>query len=105
REVHLLKPFAVAHVAVHVTHEEDHRARILESYMDPDAGIGCTWAAGDEAYARPTRHRPIGAGHEGRAAFLPARHCLDGPGIMQGIEHREKTFAGNGEDAVAALAD
>jgi len=35
----------------------------------------------------------------------PADHGLDLGGVVQGIEHRQKAFTGNGEDAVAALLD
>src|SRR5690606_1517521 len=69
------------------------------------AGIGRTRSASDEAYARPARHRSIGASHVRCAALLAASHRLNGTGIMEGVEHRQETLAGNGEDAVAALAD
>ncbi len=72
--------------------------------MDADAGIGRAGAAGDEAYARPAGHRSVGAGHEGGAAFLAAGDRLDRSGVMQCIEHWQEAFAGDGEDAVAALA-
>ena len=52
REIDFLEPLAVAHRAVDVADEQDHRLRILERDVDADAGVGRAGAAGDEAHAR-----------------------------------------------------
>ncbi len=73
--------------------------------MHPDGGIGRTRAARDEGDARPPGERAIGTGHEGDATFLSAHHQIDFGRVVQRIEHREEAFAGDGENAVAALRD
>src|SRR5690606_1177991 len=105
RKVDFLEAFAAAHAAIYVADEYDHRLRILECDVNADAGIGGTGTAGDEYDAGTPRHRSIGTRHERSAAFLAAGHGLDRLMIVQGIEHGEKTLAGYGEHAVAALFD
>ena len=102
-EIDFLEAFAVAHLAVHIADEQDHRLRILLRDMDADARIGGARSAGDEGHSRTPRHRAIGAGHEADPAFLTARHHVDGVLPTKAVEDLEKAFAGNGEDAVAPL--
>ena len=104
-EVDFLEALAVAHRAVDVADEQDHRLRILERDVDADAGVGRAGPAGDEAHARAARSSPVGAGHERRAAFLAAGDGLDRRAVAQRVEHRQEAFAGHGEDPVAALFD
>ena len=73
--------------------------------MHADAGIGRPRTARDEGDSGAARHRAIGAGHEGDAAFLPAGHHVDRVLLAETIEHLEEALPRHGEDAVAALFD
>jgi hypothetical protein len=95
--------FAVAHAAVDVADEQDHRLRILASDMDADTGVGCTGPARDKGDAGAPGHRAIGTRHEADSAFLPTGHGLDLRRIVQRVEYGEKALAGDMEDAVATL--
>ena len=73
--------------------------------MHADAGIGRPRTARDEGHPGAARHRAVGTGHEGNAAFLPAGYHVDRVLLAETIEHLEKAFSGHGEDAVAPLFD
>ena len=105
REVDLLERLAVAGAAIDVADEQDHRLRGLLRDMDADGGVGRARAARDEGYARPMRQRAVSAGHERRAAFLPAGDDLDRGGVMQRVEHGQEALARHGEEPLAALRD
>ena len=53
--------------------------------------------------AGPSRHLAVGVGHVGNAAFLPAHDRVDLGRVVKRVEHREKAFAWNSENTVAAL--
>src|SRR3954467_6010494 len=66
--------------------------------MDADAGIGDARAARHEADAGRTRQLAIGGSHEGRAAFVAAKHIVEpAMGVVQRVENGEIAFAGNAE--------
>ena len=69
----------------------------------PAAGVGRARAAGDEGDAGAAGHLAVGVGHVGDPAFLAADDRVDLGRVMERVEHREEAFAGNGENAVAAL--
>jgi hypothetical protein len=71
--------------------------------MHADAGIGRARAAGDEGDTRSSRHRAVGAGHEGDPAFLTAGDDIDFGSFRQRVEHGEEAFPGHSEDPFAAL--
>ena len=103
RHVDFLEALAVAVGAVEVADEQDHRGRILEGDMDAGAGIGRARAARDEGDAGPPGHLAVGVGHVGDPAFLPADDGVDLGRVVERVEHGEEAFAGDGENAVAAL--
>ena len=105
REVDFLEALAVAVAAGDIADEQDHRRRILEGDVDAGAGVGRAGAAGDEGDPGPPGHLAVGVGHVGDAAFLPADDGVDLRRVVQRVEHGEEAFAGDGEDAVAALGD
>ena len=105
REIDFLKPFAVAHLAIHIADEQDHRLGILHGHVNADAGIGRAGTAGYKGDTRAACHRPVGAGHERNPAFLPTRYDVDGALLAQPVENLQEAFAGNREDPVAALFD
>ena len=104
-EIDFLKALAVAVIAGNIADKQDHRRRVLHCGMDTDAGIGRPGAACDEGNAGRAGHLAIGLGHEGGAAVLPRRNGLDRAAVVQCVENREKTLAGNGEDTLGALDD
>ena len=103
REVDLLEPLAVPHPPRDVADEEDHRLRILEGDVDADAGVGRARPARDEGHARAAGDRAVGAGHESRAAFLPAGDRLDVRMAVERVQHRQEAFARHSKDAAAFL--
>ena len=56
-----------------------------------------------KAIPGPAGHLAVGVGHVGDAALLPADGQVDLGRVVQRVEHGEEAFAGNGENAVAAL--
>ena len=102
-EVDFLKALAILVGAVEVADEQDHRGGILESDVDPRTGVGRARAAGDEGDAGTPGHLAVGVGHVSDPAFLAADGDVDFGRVVERVEHREEAFAGNGEDAVAAL--
>ena len=103
REVDFLEAFAVLVAAVEVADEQDHRGRILEGDVDSGGGVGGARAAGDEGDAGAAGQLAVGLGHVGDAAFLAADHDVDFGRVVKRVEDGEKAFAGNSEEAVAAL--
>ena len=73
--------------------------------MNPCRGVGCSGPARDEGDAGATGHLAVGIGHVGDPALLPANDGLDRGSIVEGVEHGEKAFTGDGEQPVAALQD
>ena len=71
--------------------------------MNADAGIGRTRSSGDKSNAGPSGHRAVCAGHESHAAFLPAGHQINLVAPVERVEHLQKAFARNCENAVCAL--
>src|SRR5215213_10311976 len=71
--------------------------------MDARAGVRRAGATSDESNSGATRQLAVGIGHIGDAAFLSADEEVNVRGVVQRVEHGEEAFAGNGEDAVAAL--
>ena len=102
-EVDFLEALAVAVGAVEVADEQDHRRRILEGDVDSGAGVGRAGAAGDEGDAGAAGHLAVGVGHVGDPALLPADDDVDLGRVVERVEHGEEAFAGDGEDAVAAV--
>ncbi len=102
-EIDFLERLAIARAAIDVADEQDHRHRILHRDMDADARVGRAGPARDEGDARPPGQRPVGAGHERRPALLPAGDEIDRGRVVERVEHGEEAFAGDVEDAVAAL--
>jgi len=104
--VDFLEGLAVALVGSDLADEQDHRRRILEGGVQADAGIGRAGAARHEADAGPAGQLALRLGHEGGAALLPAGHEADALAVlMEAVEDREITLAGNAEDIGDALLD
>ena len=104
--VDFLEGLAVALVAGHLADEQDHRRRVLERGVQPDAGIGGAGPARDEADARAAAELALRLGHEGGAAFLPAADEADLLAVLvEAVEHGQITFAGHAEGGVHTLGD
>ncbi len=104
--VDLLEGLAVALVARDLADEQDHRRRILERGVQPDAGVGGAGPARDEADAGAAAELALRLGHEGGAAFLPAGDEADAVAVLvEAVEHREVAFAGDAEAGGDALGD
>ena len=104
-KVDFLETFTVSHAGIDITHEHDHRLRILLRHMDADAGVGRTGTARDESHPRPTRHCAVGTRHHRDAAFLAAGDEINRVLLPQRVEHLQEAFAGNGENPFASLLD
>ena len=104
--VDLLEGLAVALVAGHLADEQDHRRRVLERGVQPDAGVGGAGPARDEADARAAAQLALRLGHEGGAALLPAGDEADVVAVLvEAVEHGQIAFAGHAEGGVHALGD
>ena len=95
-EIDLLEPLAVARAARHIADEQDHRLRVLHRHVHADGGIGGARPASDEGNPRPPAprrvQRPVGAGHERRAALVAAGDDLDLRLVEQRVEHPSGSF-------------
>ena len=102
--VELLERLALAHAALDLADEHDQRRRILRRDVDAVGAVHRAGAAGDEADAGAPGQLAISLRHDRGAAFLAAHQHVD-RGVMQRIEHGEKTFAGDAGQPVDALLD
>ena len=102
--IDFLEGFTLGLMARHVTDQQDHRRRVLERGMDPDAGVAGPRTAGDDADAGLAGQLAIGLGHVGGAGFLAAGDQADFVlDVIERVEEREITFAGDGKDGVGAV--
>ena len=102
-KINFLKPFAILHSPIYIANEQDHWLGILHRNMHANRGIGRPRPARHKGNARPPGQRTIRARHESDTTFLTADDILDLWPVMQRIEHREKTLARHGEQAINAL--
>jgi hypothetical protein len=71
--------------------------------VDAGTGIGRAGAAGDEGNSGLAAHLAVGVGHITDPAFLAADDDVDFRRVVKRVEDGEEAFAGNSENAVAAL--
>ena len=72
--------------------------------MNAAARVRCSGAAGYEADAGPPGQLAIGIRHHRRPTFVAADKNVDRR-VVQCVEHRKVTFAGNAGEAFHALRD
>jgi hypothetical protein len=102
--VHLLEGLAIALVAGHLAHEEDHGCGVLKCSVHANAGVGGAGPAGDKTDAGPPAQLALGLGHEGRTTLLTAGDEADVvPVFMKAIQHRQIALAGHAKAGVHAL--
>ena len=102
-ELHLLKRFAAAHVALHLADEENHRRRVVIRGMHADAGVRGPRPSRDEADAGTAGQLAIGLCHVGRCALVLGHDQLDLRRVVQRVEHLEVTLSGDTEQAIHAV--
>jgi len=102
--VHFLEGFALAHAALDLAHEQDHRRRVLLGNVHAGQRIGGARTARHHADAGLAGQFAVRVGHHGRAAFLTAHRDLD-VGIVQAVQHRQIAFAGDTKDMFDAMGD
>ena len=102
--VNLLECLAIAVIAAHITHKQNHGGAVLKSSVDTNGGIGGTGPARYKAYARSPGQFTLGLGHESRTTFLAIGDELDVLFVgIKTIQHSQKTFAGNTKGVGHAL--
>ncbi len=100
--IEFLKGFALAHIARHLTDENDHRRRILTRDVNARRCIGGARTARDKADARPARRLADGFRHHRRPALLPADGEFD-RAVVERIERGEIALAGHAESVAHAM--
>ncbi len=102
--VHFLEGFALAHAALDLADEQDHRGRVLLGDVHAGQRVGGARAAGHHADAGFAGQLAMGVRHHGGATFLTADGDLD-VGVVQAVQHRQVALAGNAENVFDALGD
>ena len=104
--VHLLKGFAVAAVAGHIAHKQDHGGGVLKRGVHANGCVGGTRPPGHKTHAGPAGEFALGFGHKGRPALLAVHHKTDLLTVgMKTIQHRQIAFAGYAKGVGDALFD
>ena len=75
--VDLLEGLALGLIAGHLSHEQDHRRRVLHGGVNADGGVTGAGAARDETDAGPPGQFAGGLRHIGGPALVPAGDQLD----------------------------
>ena len=102
--IHFLEGLALAHPALDLADEQDHRGRVLLGDVHAGQRVGRAGAAGHHADAGFAGQLAVGVGHHGRAAFLAAHRDLD-VRIVQAVQHCQIAFPGNAENVLDALGN
>src|SRR5215831_6653766 len=100
--VELLKRFAFAHLATHLTDEDDHRGGILARDVDTGRGVGGSRTTRDETNPGLSRHLADRLGHDGGRAFVATHGQLD-IAAVEGVERGKIAFAWHAEGVPHAL--
>ena len=102
--VDLLERLALREVGPDLADEEDHRRRVLERGVDADRRIGRAGAARDEADPGLAGELLVALRHVRGAAVLARDDEPDRVArVVERVEHREITLAGNAERGVDAV--
>ena len=100
--IQLLKRLAFAHPAFDLADEQDHGRRILLGDVQAGRRVGGPRTARHEADPRTAGELAMRLRHHGGAAFLAADRHGD-VGVMQRVERRQITLAGDAENVIHPL--
>ena len=100
--VQLLKSLAPQRAARDLAHKEQQRRGILVRNVHARRRVGGPRPARHKAHAGLPGELALRLGHHRRAAFLAAHGDGDGR-VVQGIQHRQKAFAGHAKKLLHAV--